>query len=310
MTLNHTFSDLKKLVPIITVLNDKGLDRNFKKMGGRLFGPCPIHGGDNPNGFVVSISKNQWYCFTQCGRGGDVVELVRSLNKTDYRQAAKYLNSLVDLKSPFPKAASGESCPNVFHPYTLSLPLNNASSFLRKKWIKPLTAKRFEAGEYHGKGFLGTCMGIRLHDLQGFPLGYAGRRLDPDQIIKYGKWKFPKGLPKNRMLYNFHRIRSQIQRGIFIVESPWGVMRLSQLNIPAIALLGLHVSNFQLEILSKVPRIVLMLDGDDAGRKSTERLLKRFKAITNVDYVILPPGYDPDDLHDNTLSEIAKFFFS
>ena len=87
-------------------------------------------------------------------------------------------------------------------------------------------------------------------------------------------------------------------------------MRLSQLNIPAIALLGLHVSDFQFEVLRKVPRLILMLDGDDAGRKATAKLLNRFETVTKVDYVILPPGYDPDEFSDNILFEITKPFFS
>ena len=308
--MSYRFSNLKRLVSISAVLNDKGLNGNFKKTGDRLVGPCPIHGGDNPNGFVISISKNQWYCFTKCGRGGDVVEFVRILNNTGYRKVAEYLASLVSRQPTPPVASSRLSSPDVFRPYTLSLPLNSTSSFLRQKAIKPSTARRFEAGAYHGKGFLCECVGIRLHDLQGYPLGYAGRRLDPHQVKQYGKWKFPTGVPKNRLLYNFHRITSQINRGLFVVEGAWGVMRLSQLNIPAIALLGLHVSDFQFEVLRKVPRLILMLDGDDAGRKATAKLLKRFETVTKVDYVILPPGYDPDEFSDNILFEITKPFFS
>lgn len=238
-----------------------------------------------------------------------MIEFVRRLENIDYRNVAEYLSTLVNSAPPKPAASRRLSSPKVFRPYSLSLPLNNTSDFLRKKTINPSTAEHFEAGEYKGKGFLSKCVGIRLHDLQGYPIGYAGRRLDPHQVTQYGKWKFPSGLPKSQLLYNFHRIRSQINRGLFIVEGPWGVMRLSQLNIPAIALLGLHISDFQFDLLYKIPRLILMLDGDEAGRKATVKLLKRFETVTNVDYVILPPGCDPDDLHDDILSAVTKPFF-
>jgi DNA primase len=38
-------------------------------------GACPLHGGDNPEGFSVSASG--WHCFTGCDDGGDGVDFVR-----------------------------------------------------------------------------------------------------------------------------------------------------------------------------------------------------------------------------------------
>ena len=303
------FADLKKQVSIKAILNEKGLSHNFVQRGDRFIGPCPIHGGDNPTGFVISLSKNHWYCFTRCGRGGDVVELVRLLDNTDYRQVARYLTSFSN-SSTIPKVDSAIiPSPNVFRPYRYSVSLDSATDFFHKKSISSSTAKRFETGAYYGKGFLNQCIGVRLHDLSGRPIGYAGRRLDADQIKKFGKWKFPKNLPKNQLLYNYHRIVSLPQSILFVVECPWGVMRLSQLDVPAIALLGVHASISQFNILKKYRRIVIMLDGDAAGRKATPKLLGKLKGSSEVEYVILPTGIDPDDLPDTSLLKIVKVFF-
>ena len=82
---HFTFKYLKARVSIAAVLQDKGLNTAFRKRADQLVGPCPVHGGDNPNAFVISLSKNIWHCFTQCNAGGDVVELVRRLDSKTYR---------------------------------------------------------------------------------------------------------------------------------------------------------------------------------------------------------------------------------
>jgi DNA primase len=104
------------------------------------------------------------------------------------------------------------------------------------------TARTFEAGAYYGRGFLQGCIGVRFHDPSGHPIGYAGRRLDCDQARTYGKWKLPPGLPKRLILYGFHRIVNLSDRPLCIVEGTWGVMRLHQIGVPAVALLGLYLS--------------------------------------------------------------------
>jgi DNA primase len=302
------FKHLKQTVSIATVLSDRGLVEKFTKQGDRLVGPCPIHHGDNPHAFVVSLSKNLWHCFTRCHTGGDVVDLVRCLKNISYRQTADYLAALSHNILPHQSCSPGASSIQPFRPFTARLNLDPFTPWFKSKAIAPGTAIRFEAGLYRGPGFLQGCIGVRLHDINGKPLGYAGRRLNPDHALKYGKWKFPPRLPKSQILYNFHRIRPQRKKGLVVVECPWAVMRLAQLNIPAVALLGVHLSPALYDFLKKVSQVILMLDGDSAGRRATATLFNALKSITRVHYVYLPPKLDPDDLEDDTLSAILNPF--
>ncbi|MFQ5902856.1 MAG: toprim domain-containing protein [Candidatus Binatia bacterium] len=302
-----SFQYLKRAVPIEAVLHDKGLSTHLKKRGDQLFGPCPVHGGDNPRAFVVSLSNNLWHCFTKCDGGGDIVDLVRRLDGKTYRQTAQYLASLT-YTLPGPSGTSyGLSSKKPFRPFTMRLPLNGSIRWLKGKGITPKTARYFEVGLYQGPGFLNECIGLRLHDLQGRPIGFAGRRLNPDQIKQYGKWKFPPGLPKKDLLYNLHRVRSHLHKGLVVVECPWGVMRLAQLNIPAVALLGIHLSHTQHDLLCRIPRIILMLDGDEAGNQATVRIRKILEASTQVQQVNLPSDMDPDDLDDHDLARVSRY---
>jgi DNA primase len=305
---HFTFKYLKARVSIAAVLQDKGIITAFRKRADQLVGPCPVHGGDNPNAFVISLSKNIWHCFTQCNAGGDVVALVRRLDSKTYRQSAAYLASLANT----PKASSlvhQTHMTKAFRPFTKSLTLNPSTPWLNKKGITSLTAMRFEAGAYEAPGFLNGCIGVRLHDLQGHPIGYAGRRRHPKQVKLYGKWKLPSALPKSLLLYNFHRVSSYTHKALVIVEGPWAVMRLAQLNIPAVALLGIHLSSTQRDLLRTFQHVILMLDGDCAGRGATTRIRNVLEPNTKVDTITLPLDHDPDDLTDDQLASITQHLF-
>lgn len=303
------FAYLKRRVSIVTVLNTKAGMTQFKKRGDHLFGPCPVHGGDNSNAFVISLSKNIWHCFTRCNTGGDVIKLVRRLYGKDYRQTADFLFSLAHSAATSRSVCAAHYRKKFFKPFTTRLPLDASTPWLLKKQINPATASRFETGAYHAKGFLSGCIAVRLHDLTGHPIGYAARQLNPKLAKQYGKWKFPAGFPKNEIFYNFHRIRSANPKAVVVVECPWAVMRLAQLNVPAVALLGIHLSPLQLDILKKLPRVVLMLDGDYAGRSATVRVHNTLQPYTKVHCITLPPDLDPDDLTDNALLSATNHFF-
>ncbi len=266
-------------------------------------GPCLLHGGDNPSAFVVHRDKNLWRCFTGCDAGGDVVELARRLQGGSYRAAAVYLASLVGAPMD-PGPSLGHPMPRTrpFRPFTRRLRLDPGVPFLSRKGIWPQTARSFDVGAFHGRGMLAGCIAVRLFDPRGQPLGYAGRHLDPERTIT-GKWKLPSGLPRNALLYAYHRAAGHLHRGVFLVECPWGALRLHQLRIPAVALLGTHMSPRQQDLLREVPRVILLMDGDEAGRRAAQVIHGRLPDAVVVD---LPEGLDPDDLGDYELAELER----
>jgi DNA primase len=81
-------------------------------------------------------------------------------------------------------------------------------------------------------------------------------------------------------------------------------MRLAQIGIPAVALLGIHLSRTQVQLLRQIPHIVLMLDGDQAGRSASRQIADTLSRHTRmqVHRIDLPPGLDPDDLDNSALS--------
>ncbi len=201
--------------------------------------------------------------------------------------------------------------PKPFKPFVRRLPLDHSIAWLQQKNITPKTATLFEAGAYYGKGFLADSIGIRLHDLNGAPLGYAARRLIPATIKKYGKYQFPPAFPKSTTLYNYHRIAKPLPNRLVITECPWSVMRLHQINIPAVALMGTSLSDTGCSLLEQINGIVLMLDGDDAGIKATHQIQTKLKKRQKkqVHSIYLPCGLDPDDLSDDELRARLNYLF-
>ena len=247
-----------------------------------------------------------WRCFTRCG-GGDTVELVRQIEKCSYVEAARRLNRLASNETPLgynSAAPNGSHIESSFKPFIRSIPLDPEVPFLQEiKGISPFTARRFEAGTSSHSTFLANCAAVRLHDMDGSPLGYCGRRLDPILMKRFGKWRFPKNFPKGSMLYNAHRARPFLKKSIIVVECPWAVMRLSQAGFPNIvALLGTLPSKTQLDWLSNAPAILLLLDGDHAGDKAARKIRTSLSPSTYIYTHRLPEGMEPEDLSDKDLA--------
>lgn len=77
---------------------------------------------------------------------------------------------------------------------------------------------------------------------------------------------------------------------------------------PAVALLGTG-SKQQYEILRNTPihNYVLCLDGDDAGRKGTERFIKNMNSDVFISVKQIPQGKDVNDLTREQFDTLPMF---
>lgn len=149
-------------------------------------------------------------------------------------------------------------------------------------------------------------MAVRLHDLAGHPLGYCGRRLEPEKIQRWGKWRFVGDFPKGDVLYNAHRALSHRPAGIVLTECPWSVMRLHQAGIPgAVALLGLGLTLPQHSWLIHVPKVLILFVGDTRGRCGSRTVAEILSASIPVHVHYIEDGLDPDDLSDPDLRSVV-----
>ena len=92
--------------------------------------------------------------------------------------------------------------------------------------------------------------------------------------------------------------------GLIVVEGPWDAMRVHQAGFPnVVALYGSNLTPTQAVLLSSVPIIVIMLDGDVAGRQATPEIAARFRHSL-VRSVELPDGTDPAGLTDEDIQRV------
>jgi hypothetical protein len=80
------------------VLEHYGLTDQFKRSGDSLSGPCPIHKGNNPTQFRISIQKNVWNCFSECKHGGNALDFISRMENVSIHAAA--LMMLTGLHTP------------------------------------------------------------------------------------------------------------------------------------------------------------------------------------------------------------------
>ncbi len=135
----------------------------------------------------------------------------------------------------------------------------------------------------------------------GRVVGFAGRRLDGGEP----KYQYSSGFSRNGFLWGMYRLRSDdipvVVEGVLDSES----ILLREI----VALGGTTLSTVQVQALARHRQVILALDVDDAGRKATEKAVRKLAAAGVKVYVI--PDFcgtkDPDEyVRANGLKAFAE----
>jgi DNA primase len=254
----------------------------------RLAGCCPIHHGDNQNAFHVDLLKNLFHCFTHCG-GGSIFDFVmKKENLSFYQAALKIWNAFyASPQHEMPQKQTSLIKLQYHHPY------------LCQRGIDEKIARYYRIGYSH-EGLMKNRIAIPIIDKNKKLVAYCGRAIDPHTSPKY---LFPRYFNKSRHLFNIQTILPSSPKPVFIVEGFFDCLHLAKLGFDAVALMGNSISQTQIEILKQLDRpYILILDGDDAGRKGMDKakqLMKREKLACKSVYlvdVIEPESLDYDFL--------------
>jgi len=196
-------------------------------------------------------------------------------------------------------------------PLSFTLDLNPTHKYLRTRGLAGKTINTFGLGHYKsksGKGIMDGRICVPIHNTEGELVAYAGRwPADSGWPEGEGKYKFPPKFGKSQELFNLHRavkwIRSDPHAPLVIVEGFFDCMRIWQINVyPVVALMGSSISDQQVELIRQAiapkGRVVLMLDGDEAGRKGQRDVAEKLLHHLFVRYVWLTDGVQPDQFDD------------
>ena len=313
------FKEIKEKVSMKQVLNFYGILDDFVQKGDELVGCCPIHKGDNKNAFHINTEKNVWHCFTQCDRGGNVIDFIACMEQIEFREAALKLKELFlsddevikplkkkKIKRQRKKLAKEENIPLSF-----TLKLNPNHEYLKMRGLNDKTIEYFGLG-YADMGIMKERIAIPIHNEKGELIAYAGRILADESITESDpKYKLPRGFKKSLIVFNLHRASKEAKdKGLIIVEGFFDTFRLHQAGFPnVVALMGSSMSDKQEELILKSVghngKVTLIFDNDDAGRKATKKVARKLLTKVYVKIVRLgKEGSQPDKLSEEQIRKL------
>ena len=280
-----------------------------------LRGRCPLpthHSRTSLQSFIVNVEKNAWACHSEScvtqrgGRiGGNVLDFIAAMERCSVRDAALRLREWFALgadQSPSALVSARPTAPNQSSPvagetnkplaFELSR-LDQAHPYLKGRGVAPDTARYFGMGHHRGKGLMEGRIVIPIHDEHGFLVAYAGRSIDGMEP----KYRFPSRFRKSIVLFNLHRAVG-CGDSVIVVEGFFDAVNVHQAELPCVvALMGCSLSHRQEELLQQHFReVVLLLDGDNAGRRAGAGIAQRLVSKVSTRLVELPGGTQPDML--------------
>jgi DNA primase len=170
-----------------------------------------------------------------------------------------------------------------------------------------LKAKGFSEKEIKDSGLLTGGFGedyqlvFLWKDASGRAIGIVGRPVISEEERKergIPKYKYSSGLKKDNGLIGFSKARGS--HTIVLLEGVLDALYLNSMGYKTVAVGGASLSPEQIQALqlSGTKELLLALDMDDTGQKSTERIIRDLAGSSLRAYVIsLPEGYkDADEL--------------
>lgn len=310
------FAAIKRAVRLEWVLLQHYQCTGLRRHGDQLQGCCPIHGGQRNDSFRASLSKNAFQCFA-CQAQGNVLDLVAAMERCSVREAALLLQQWFGVGGPDVRRRSGSSgrgererelvrkkeMRNPVLGFALT-GVHSGHSYLAQRGIEHTTAAQFGVGYYAGPGLLHRRIVIPIHDGWGQLVAYAGRATDGSEP----KYKLPAGFRKGFELFNQHRAAATGSQTVIVVEGYFDCMRVHQAGWPwVIALMGSTLSAQQERVLLQgFTEIVVMLDGDAAGRAGSRAIVARLAGKCALAVVEVPDGTQPDMLPIATIDTLLK----
>jgi DNA primase len=311
------FRAVKDAVTIEQVLGRYGV--KLKRNGKELRGQCPIHKGEGTDTFHANTDKNAFHCFS-CNAKGNVLDLVAAIEKCSVRDAALRLKDRFSLPMPAhgkaPSAtpakdaqpAREEALGDRGHPnkplnFTLK-GIDHVHPYLGQRGIDRETAAYFGVGYFAGKGSMSGRIVIPIENERGELVAYAGRSVDGAEP----KYKLPAGFKKSQVLFNVCRALEEDSSGaVVLVEGFFDCMKVTQAEHVCVALMGCSLSTEQeAQLVAHFRHVVIMLDGDEAGRNAAEEIGLRLAHKVWVRIVDVAAGRQPDQLTAEELRALLE----
>ena len=295
----------------------------LRPSGRILVGRCPFHNdGGRPNLYVYPATQS-WYCF-RCAVGGDAIGFVQRIEDIGFLEAVARLTgeqfsplgararpAVRQRRPPARTAAWGPAeraclaaAVEIYHNRLLSD--SAALAYVEGRGLSRAAIESCRLGYASGRELAAYLRWRRLPAQAALRVGLlghdgrenmAGRVVVPEIRAGQPIWLVgrtvgseegvPKylGLPGRKPLLGWEAVSTQ--RAVWLVEGVFDWLTLRSWGVPALALVGTHVSGEALRSLARFERLYLALDNDEAGRAATEKLMQ---ALGERALPMTPPG--------------------
>jgi DNA primase len=313
-----TWVDFKQLKADVTIEQVfTHYDVHLRRIGAtELRGRCPLPthtSSRSRDSFAVNIARNVWSCRSMSciqargGRpGGNTLDFVALMEGCSIRDAALRLQNWAGAAPDrfiVPPASRADPVASENPPLRFVLQYVDAMHpYLASRGLTPHTVRTFGLGLYTGKGLLRGRIVIPIHNACGELIAYAGRAINGEEP----KYRFPAGFRKSLVLFNLHRALATGARAAIVVEGFFDTLAVHQAGYPAVVgLMGSTLSRYQTDLLTThFDRVVLMLDGDEAGRLGAMNIAQTLGVKMSVSAISLEDGRQPDQLPSREIQGI------
>ena len=213
------------------------------------------------------------------------------------------------VKSDAPKKAKkDEPAKPSNQPLSFTLKLDHKHPFIEARGFKKKLVKQFGIG-FANKGMMKERICFPIHNTKGKLIAYSGRWASDELPEDVPRYLLPKGFEKSKVLYNLNRVLEKGSDTVVIVEGFWSVLRLHHAGVPCVSTFGDSVSEVQAELLVKhgVKNVILIYDGDEAGRVGTQVSLPILAKHLFVKTVALDDGIKPDSMSEDIIATLPRF---
>lgn len=290
---------------------------------------------DSTASFTICPPKEMWYCFG-CGAGGDRFEYISVRFNVDHIEAINMTAEIegVDL-TPYYAELSPEDMirENLFKENALARQLAHeallkdeaALTYLRGRGMTDESIELFQLGfappangrisifdkvanspvlQLDRMDMFNNAILFPITDVFGRMRYFQSRPFNPLPGMKYigGNDNHPLYDETDR-IFGFHISRKMLCKNggrIIGVEGAPDTIACIQAGLCACGFLGTVVNQLTFDLLGKyrVVELILLLDGDKAGRDRSFKICEKYLTLqTNVRLRVasLPDGYDPDE---------------
>lgn len=343
--LDRVLIEIKDKCNIVDVI---GSFIKLKRTGQNYQGLCPFHIEKTPS-FNVNEKKGLYHCFG-CGVGGDVINFIMRYQNVEFLEAVEILaskyginvekkeksvqnyKSLYDIHENFAKLANdilfsekGRTAlaylnkrginRELIEMFTLGYisetqDFSKILSLYDIKTIKESGLFIIKSGSYISR-FNGRIV-IPIRNSSGKIVAFSGRSIHGEQP-KYINSPETNIFKKRETLFNLDRAKKESNKSLFLVEGYFDVIALERYGFtPTVCTMGTSLSLEHVKILKRFfDEVVLIFDGDNAGKMAAIRSLDIFiKGDFIPSVIFLPNNEDPDSLLQNSGAEAFKEYIN